>query len=227
MTRRYESRELVLVSGLPGGGATWLAQEVVRQEQGQERSSEYISVSETVRYKIGELALASSYADKVLAHLHGERSHEPLPPDVISGIVHEAVYYHDSVDTLVIEGFPQDHSQLAELKEMIENSGRYPIGMLNVTSPQDTALRRLALRADERQLTLNQRYAHIDHHSKTSPRIRRLISESGIPIMDIDTDGVEDEDRNNRIVSVTMAQVALKEFRDLRELRQIERDLAA
>ena len=222
MKRHHESRELVLVGGPPGSGATWLAQEIVRQERQVHKSAEYVSIGETIR-RIGRGALASLYADEVLAHLQSKDSHELLPPDVISGILHEAAYYHDGAHTLVIEGFPQAHSQLPELEELISNSNRDPIGMLNTVVPEYTAYRRLGLRTNERELTLDQQRAHLRQHAETSPGVRRALLERGIMIRDIDTDGDENEHNNDRMVSINMAKVALNELRTLRsELHQID-----
>jgi hypothetical protein len=228
MARRRESRELILVGGRPGSGATWLAEEVVRQERYVGRTAECVVVGETVRDKIGGLALASSYADDVLAHLHGEQAHEPLSPEIVAGIIHETVYRYDGADTLVIEGFPRTLSQLPDLDEIIKNSERYPVGMLNAVASRQTALHRLALRADERQLTPNQQQEHIHQYDQASPGVRIALLKSGIMIRDVDTEGIEDETKNDRLVSVTMAQTVLKQLRNLHEeLTEIEQDLAA
>jgi adenylate kinase family enzyme len=231
MTRHHESRELILVGGRPGSGATWLAEEAVRQERHAGRTAECVPVGQTIRNKIGGLALASSYADDVLAHLHSERSHEALSPEIISGIVHETAYRYDGVDTLVIEGFPRTLSQLPDLDKLINNSERYPVGMLNAVTSEQTALHRLALRTDERRLTLDQQQAYMSQYDQASPGVRIALLRRRIMIEDVDTNGQEDELENDRLVSVTIAQTVLGQLRslraELREIEKIEQDLAA
>lgn len=133
---KYHDRELVLLTGKPGSGATQLGEELNGL-----RSVEHISFSTTVR-KIASAAFTSIYEQDIRNHL-AARPLEPFPLHLAAEITHEMFERTDGAPTLILEGFPQSLDQIDILKTFADRAGREVTGVIETNVDDEVALRQL------------------------------------------------------------------------------------
>lgn len=190
-------RTLTLINGGPGTGKSHLGRTL---EHGY-HSIEHISMSDLI-HRIGTLAVVSTHEQSVVDHLrtHPDRL---LDSEIVHDLAYEALQTAEMRTHILLDDFPRYPDQIEQLYELARVSQRKITGMIETTTSDEAAIRRLTTRS-ERTLSAEVAQERIAHFHDTFPAVRSELYEN-MNIYTIDTQGDQD-------VTDYMAASALREL---------------
>jgi adenylate kinase len=171
------SAEIVVITGAPGAGKGTICQGLINDNP----AFGHISIGEEVRRVLRdpEHPITKSYGDQVARG-------ELLPDAVVRDILKVSLVRADqSSKVILLDGYPRNLSQLAELKDLV--GGKLTLVVLDVSdaSAVDRITHRGMQRADDKVETARKRIELF--HRETVPMIKQMKSTNTIALVQLNT----------------------------------------